>query len=82
MIKNVNELPALERIEQLQSYSQAAVLIITFFCLGVLIRKWIRRDEGTSRLLLFLIFFLTFGGILISSIFKLWRFAVEGNLTH
>lgn len=57
MIKNVNELPALERIEQLQSYSQAAVLIITFFCLGVLIRKWIRRDEGTSRLLFFLIFF-------------------------
>jgi len=71
-----------ERIDQLQSYSQAAGLVITFFCIGILIWKWIRRDEGTSKLLIFLIFFITFGSLLISSIFKLWRFAAEANLTH
>ena len=72
----------LERIDQIQSYSEVAGLAITFLCIAVLIWKWLRKDEGTSRLLLFLIFFLTFGGILISSIFKLWRLAAENNIIH
>jgi len=56
----------IERLNQIQPYSQAAGLVIIFLCIGVLKWKWLRKDEGTYRFLLFLIFVFTFGGILIS----------------